>query len=137
VLTELLRRVEEWAAAQARVATRLSEAVATCADPFVPQAVELLESIPGVGHWTAPTLGAESGVERSRFPSAKHLASGAGVCPGNHESAGKRKGGQPPKGNKSVRALWVEAAWAATPAKGTCLQAKDQRLGKRMPKQKA
>jgi transposase len=137
VLTELLRRVEEVEAAQARGETRLSAAVAPCAAPFGPQAVEWLESIPGVGQWTAQTLVAEIGVEMSRFPAAQHLASWAGVCPGNHESAGKRKGGQPPKGNKSVRALWVEAAWAATPAKGTFLPATYQRWVKRRPKQKA
>jgi len=59
------------------------------------------------------------------------------MCPGNHESAGKRQGGQPTKGNQSVRTILVEAAWAATHAKGTFLQAKYQRLVKRMPKPKA
>src|SRR5262249_28536877 len=86
--TEVLARVEELEAAQARVETRIGEEVATCTDPFVPAAVELLASIPGGGPWTAQTIIAESGVEMSRFPSAQHLASWAGVCPGNHESAG-------------------------------------------------
>ena len=137
VLTELLTRVEELEAALTRVETRIGEEVAACPDPFVPEAVELLESIPGVGKRTAQTIVAEIGVEMSRFPSAKHLASWAGVCPGNHESAGKRKSGHPTKGNKSVRTILVEAAWAATHAKGTFLQAKYHRLVKRMPKQKA
>jgi transposase len=137
VLTELLTRVEELEAALTRGETRIGEEVAACADPFVPEAVELLESIPGVGKRTAQIMVAEIGVDMSRFPSAKHLASWAGVCPGNYESAGKRKSGHPTKGNKSVRTILVEAAWAATPAKGTVLQAKYQRLVKRMPKQKA
>jgi transposase len=137
VLTELLARVEELEAAQGRVETRIGEEVAACPDPFVPEAVKLLESIPGVGPWTAQTIVAEVGVDMSRFPSAKHWASWAGGCPGNHESAGKRKSGQPTKGNKAVRTILVEAAWAATPAKGPFLQAKYQRLVKRMPKQKA
>ena len=137
VLTQLLTRVEELEAALTRVETRIGEEVAACPDPFVPEAVELLESIPGVGKRTAQTIVAEIGVEMSRFPSAKHLASWAGVCPGNHESAGKRKSGHPTKGNKSVRTILVEAAWAATHAKGTFLQAKYHRLVKRMPKQKA
>jgi transposase len=119
------------------VEARSGEEVTVCADPFVPQAVELLESIPGVGIRTAQTIVAEIGVEMIRFPSAKHLASWAGVCPGTHESAGTRKSGHPPKGNKSVRTILGEAAWAATRAKGTFLQAKYQRLVKRMPKQKA
>jgi transposase len=137
VLTELLARVAELDAAQARVETRSGEEVVACAEPFVPEAVELLDSIPGVGKWTAQTIVAEIGVDMSRFPSATHLASWAGVCPGNHESAGKRQRGQPTKGKKSVRTILGEAAWAATHAKGTFLQAKYQRLVKRMPKQKA
>ena len=137
VLAELLTRVEELEAALTRVETRIGEEVTACADPFVPQAVELLESIPGVGERTAQTIVAEIGVDMSRFPSAKHLASWAGVCPGNYESAGKRKSGQPTQGNKSLRTILVEAAWAATNAKGTFLRAKYQRLVKRMPKQKA
>jgi transposase len=137
VLAELLTRVEELEAALTRVETRIGEEGAVCPEPFVPEAVELLESIPGVGKWTAQTIVAEIGVDMSRFPSAKHLASWAGGCPGNHESAGKRKSGQPTKGNKAVRTILVEAAWVATHAKGTFLPAKYQRLVKRMPKQKA
>ena len=137
VLAELLTRVEELEAALTRVEARIGEEVTACPDLFVPEAVALLESIPGVGVRTAQTIVAEIGVDRSRFPSAKHLASWAGVCPGNHESAGKRKSGQPTKGNQSLRTILVEAAWAATNAKGTFLRAKYQRLVKRMPKQKA
>jgi transposase len=137
VLAEFLTRVEELEAALTRVETRIGEEVAACPEPFVPEAVALLESIPGVGIRTAQTIVAEIGVDMGRFPSAKHLASWAGVCPGNHESAGKRKSGQPTKGNKSVRTILGEAAWAATHAKGTFLQAKYQRVVRRMPKQKA
>jgi transposase len=137
VLAEFLSRVEELEAALTRVEARIGEEVAACSDPFVPEAVALLESIPGVGERTAQTIVAEIGVDMERFPSTKHLASWAGVCPGNHESAGKHKSGQPTKGNKSLRTVLVEAAWAATHAKGTFLQAKYRRLVKRMPKQKA
>ena len=112
VLAEFLTRVEELEVALTRVEARIGEEVTACADPFVPEAVELLESIPGVGVRTAQTIVAEIGVDMERFPSAKHLASWAGVCPGNHESAGKRKSGQPTQGNKSVRTVLVEAAWA-------------------------
>lgn len=137
VLAEFLTRVEELEAARTRVEARIGEEVTACADPFVPEAVELLESIPGVGVRTAQAIVAEIGVDMERFPSAKHWASWAGGCPGNHESAGKRQSGQPTKGNQSLRTVLVEAAWAATHTKGTFLQAKYHRLVKRMPKQKA
>ncbi len=137
VLTEFLTRLEELEAALTRVERRSGEEVAACPDPFAKEAVELLESIPGVGERTAQTIVAEIGVDMGRFPSAKHVASWAGVCRGNHESAGKRKSGQPTKGSKSLRTVLVESAWAATRAKGTFLQAKYQRLVKRTPKQKA
>jgi transposase len=137
VLTELLARLAELEAALTRVETRIGEEVAACADPFVQEAVVLLDSIPGVGERTAQTIIAEIGVDMGRFPSAKHLASWAGVCPGNNESAGKRKSGQTTKGSQSLRTALVEAAWAATRTKGTYLRAKYQRLVKRMPKKKA
>ncbi len=98
VLRELLTRAEELEAARGRVETRLHEAVAMCTDPFGAEAVELLESIPGIGQRTAQTIVAEIGVDLSRFPSAKHLASWAGGCPGNHESAGSARVDGPPRG---------------------------------------
>ncbi len=127
VLAEVLTRVEALEVALTRVEARMGAEVTAGADPFVPAAVELLQSIPGVGGRTAQTIVAEIGVDRERVPSAKHLASWTGGCPGNHESAGKRKSGQPTQGNKSVRTVVVEAAWAATRAKGTFLQAPYQR----------
>ena len=137
VLAEFLARLEELEAALSRVETRIGEEVAACPNLFVQEAVELLDSIPGVGERTAQTIIAEIGVDMGRFPSAKHLASWAGVCPGNNESAGKRKSGQTTKGSKFLRTALVEAAWAATHTKGTYLRAKYQRLVKRMPKKKA
>lgn len=101
------------------------------------EAVALLDSMPGVGERVAQTMIAEIGVDMARFPSAKHLASWAGMCPGNNESAGKRRSGQTTKGSKYLRSALVEAVWAATRAKGTYLQAQYQRLVKRMPKKKA
>ncbi len=119
VLAEFLARLEELEAALSRVETRIGEEVAACPDLFVQEAVELLDSIPGGGERTAQTIMAEIGVDRGRFPSAKHLASWAGGCPGNNESAGKRKRGQTTKGSKFLRTALVEAAWAATHTKGT------------------
>jgi transposase len=137
VLAELLARLAELDAALSRVETRLGEAVATHPDPFVPEAVELLDSIPGVGAQVAQTIIAEIGVDMDRFPSDGHLASWAGLCPGNNESAGKRKSGKTTKGSKFLRTALVEAAWAAMHAKGTYLQAKYRRLVKRLGAKKA
>jgi transposase len=137
VLAELLTRVEEVEAALSRVEARIREEIASCPDPFVKKAVEVLDSIPGVGEQVAQTIIAEIGVDMERFGSAEHLASWAGVCPGNHESAGKRKSGQTTKGSKYLRTALIEAAWGATRTKGTFLAARYQRLVKRMPKKKA
>ena len=72
-----------------------------------------LTSSPGVGRAVAETLVAELGVDLTRFPSAKHLASWAGLCPGNHESAGTRRGGATRKGSPWLRSCLVQAAHAA------------------------
>ena len=109
----------------------------TSADPFVPEAVKLLDTIPGVGETVAQIIVGEIGVEMSRFPTDHHLASWAGRCPGNTESAGKRKSGKTSKGSRYLRAALGQAAWAASPQKGTYLAAQYKRLVKRMGKQKA
>ena len=71
---------------------------------------------------------AETGGDMSAFPTAKHLASWAGVCPGNDESAGKRRSGKARKGSKWLGANLIEAATAASRTKDTYLQAQYQRL---------
>lgn len=137
VLKEWLTRLTETEAALDRVEARIREEIERCADPFVKEAVEMLDSIPGVGEHVAQTLIAEMGVDMERFGSAERLASWAGMCPGNNESAGKRKSGQTTKGCKYLRTALIEAAWGATRTKGTFLAARYQRLIKRMPKKKA
>jgi transposase len=77
------------------------------------QAMARLCEIPGVNRITAWTLIAEIGVDMSQFATAAHLASWAGLCPGNAESAGKRHSGRTGKGNRYLRRALVEAAWAA------------------------
>ena len=72
-----------------------------------------LTTIPGVGKRTAEVIIAEIGVDMSRFPTAAHLASWAGICPGNHESAGKRRTGKARKGDAALRSALCESAWAA------------------------
>ena len=90
----------------------------------VEEAVVLLDPIPGVGRQTAEALVAEIGTDMRQFPSADHLASWAGMCPGNHESAGKRKGGKTRKGSPWLRATLVVAAQAAGRSTATALGAR-------------
>jgi transposase len=137
ILGQLLDQYEQGAAALQRVEERIGQEVESSADPFVPEAVQLLDTIPGVGETVAQIIVAEIGVDMARFPTAHHLASWAGMCPGNNESAGKRKSGKTTKGSRYLRAALVQAAWAATHQKGTYLAAQYKRLVRRMGKKKA
>ena len=137
ILTELLDQYEHVEAARQRAEARIAQEVASSADPFVPEALTLLDTIPGVGETVAQILVEEVGVDMEQFPSAEHLASWAGVCPGNNESAGKRKSGKTTKGSRYLRAALVQAAWAASHQKDTYLAAQYKRLVKRMGKKKA
>lgn len=91
----------------------------------------LLDTIPGVGERGAQELLVEIGPDMSRFPTAAHLASWAKVCPGNHQSAGKRRGIGTGHGNRWLRSTLVEAAWAAAKSKATYLNARYHRLAGR------
>lgn len=96
-----------------------------------------LETIPGIKRRLAEILLAEIGPEMSRFPSARHLASWAGMCPGNKESAGKRLSGKTRKGSPWLRSALVEAAHAATHSKECYLTSQYQRLSARRGGKKA
>jgi transposase len=101
------------------------------------EALELVQSITGLQATTAAGILAEIGIDMTRFPSDKHLASWAGVCPGNKQSAGKRLSGKTTAGNTHLRALLGEAAWAAARTKGTYLSAYYHRIARRRGKKKA
>jgi transposase len=90
--------------------------------------VALLITIPGIERRSAQELIAEIGIDMTRFPSAAHLASWAGMCPGHHESAGKRRSGQTRPGSKWLHRSLREAAKAAGRTKGTYLGAQYLRL---------
>jgi transposase len=104
--------------------------------PFARQ-VTLLQTIPGVKRTAAATIIAEIGGDMTRFPSAAHLASWAGVCPGNKQSGGIRLSGRTTNGNRWLRALLGEVAWAAVQQKHTSFGARFRRLARRHNKQKA
>jgi len=95
------------------------------------EALERVDSIPGMGRRTAEDVLAEIGIDISRFPTAARLASWAKVCPGNNESAGKRKTGKTGHGNPWLRDTLVEAAWGATRTRNTYLATQYHRLAAR------
>jgi len=100
-------------------------------------AIALLETIPGVGQRTAEVLVAEIGTDVSRFPSAEHLASWAGMCPGNAESGGRRLSGRTRHGNPWLRRTLAEVANVASRMKGTYLAAQFRRITARRGKGRA
>ena len=101
------------------------------------EAVALLDSAPGISRTLAEIIIAEVGTDMSRFPTEGHLASWAKVCPGNHESAGKRTNSRMGKASRWLRTALVQAAWAAVKVKDTHLAAVYRRLAARRGKQRA
>ena len=101
------------------------------------EAVELLDTIPGVDAEAAAVIVAEIGTDMSRFASAKHLASWAGLCPGNKQSGGKRLNEKATKGDRWLRGVLGEVAWAISHTKGNSLAAQYHRLARRRGKYKA
>jgi transposase len=116
------------AAVSAEIAARLQPA---------DDLVDRLDTIPGIGRYVAEALLAEIGTDMRRFPTAGHLASWAGMCPGSNESAGTQRGGRTRKGNAWLRAQLVQAAHAAARKKGTYLEAQYRRLAARRGKSRA
>ena len=112
----------------------LDEAIAECSPritdvlrPFA-AVVDRLTTIPGVQRRVAEVLVAEIGTDMGRFPTPAHLASWAGMCPGNNESGGKRKSGKTRKGSKWLRSALVEAGQAAARTKDTALTGRHRRI---------
>lgn len=132
LLRTLLRQVEQTEGLIAEYTARI-EAVSL---PFAEQAGRI-ESIPGVGARAAEAIVAEIGTDMARFPTAGHLASWAGLCPGNNESAGKRRTGKTTKGSQWLRTVLVQVAWSASHTKETIFSATYRRWAKRLGKKKA
>jgi transposase len=132
LVAEQVAHVDFLDAAIARVSTEIAERLRPAQE-----ALTRLDTIPGVGRAIAEGLVAEIGPDPTRFPTAKHLASWAGLCPGNHESAGTRRAGKTRKGSPWLRACLVQAAHAAARSKGTYLAAQYRRLAARRGRAKA
>jgi transposase len=126
LLRMLLDHIDHLTAAIARLDAQGEAEVAPSSS-----AIDLVCSIPGIGTRTAWVIVAETGVDMSHFPNAAHLASWAGLCPGNHASAGKRRSGRARKGDAALRTALVEAAWAATRTRSTYLGTQYQRFRRR------
>ncbi len=132
LLERMLAHIEDLEDDIEAISQRVEEQIA----PFE-AAVQLLRTIPGVERRTAEVLIAETGGDMSAFPTAKHLASWAGVCPGQRESAGKRKSAKTRKGSPWLRATLIESARAASRSRGTYLGERYRRLARRRGDKKA
>jgi transposase len=115
---------------------KIDREVEACIAPFR-SAVELIRSIPGVSHLSAAAIVAEIGPDMSRFPSAGHLLSWAGLCPRQDESAGKRRSTRLRHGDPWLKAALIQCAWAASRKNASYLQAQFRRLKSRRGPQKA
>jgi len=115
---------------------RINTEVAERLRPFE-LAVQRLDSIPGISRQIAEVLLAEIGWDMSRFPTDKHLASWAGMCPGNNESAGKRRNGKTRKGSRWLRHALIEAAHGAARTKNKYLKTQFHRVAAHRGKKKA
>jgi transposase len=105
--------------------------------PFQKTAASMLDGVPGVDARAAQNILAEIGTNMGQFPSAAHLSSWAGLCPGNHRSAGKRQQGRTTQGNRWLKRTLMQCAWAASRTKGSYFQAQYRRLAGRRGKKRA
>jgi transposase len=126
ILRQILAHLDFLDASMAQLEAAIDERL----QPYA-QAVELLQTIPGVKATTAATLVAELGVDMTCFPSAGHLASWAGVCPGNKQSGGKRLSGKTRRGNAWLKAVRCEVVWANARSQTSYLGAQFRRLSRR------
>ena len=123
LVSQLLAQLDFLEESMAQMSAQIADAIA----PFTAD-LDRLDAIPGVSRRTAEVVISEIGVDMRQFPTAKHLASWAGLCPGQHESAGKRKPGTTRKGNRWLRTALVEAALSASRATKSALAARYRRV---------
>ncbi|MDJ0499206.1 MAG: IS110 family transposase [Acidimicrobiia bacterium] len=126
LVRELLAHIDYLTDLESRLDARVDELIA----PFS-WARDLLVTIPGIKGRNAESIIAEIGVDMSRFPSPAHLASWAGMCPGNNESAGKHRSGKARHGDPWLQSALVEAGWSASRTHNTSMRARFYRIAKR------
>jgi transposase len=134
MLEHLVKHLRQLAEEVEQFTLRIEE----CFHPFLDAAgIQRLDEIPGVNRTTIENVIAEIGDDMKAFPSAEHLSSWAGMCPGNEESAGKRIHNRTTKGNRWLRRALAEAAWGASHTKDTYLSRQYRRLASRRGKKRA
>jgi transposase len=114
----------------------LNEKIEELCAPFLHQ-LQQLQTIPGISQRTAEIIISEIGVDMTRFADAPHLASWAGMCPGQEESAGKQRSGRRRQGNNWLRRVMTEAGWSASHTKDNYLSAQYQNIARRRGRKKA
>jgi transposase len=132
LLDTLLDQVRQLEGLIARYDGRIAEVAGTLSE-----AVERLATIPGVSRRSAEVILAEIGPEMGQFPTVGHLASWAGMSPGNKQSAGKRLSGRTTKGSRWLRVMLVQMAWAASHTKVTTFSHTYRRWARRLGKKRA
>jgi transposase len=132
LLRQMLGHIDQVAVAVADIDARIADLLKPMS-----QQCALLAGVPGINSVSASGVLAEIGADMSVFPSADHLASWAGLAPGSHESAGKRKAVSTRKGSHWLRLFLVQSAWAATHVKGSFWKRKFERLRARLGPQQA
>ena len=125
LLDQILKQIDHLAGLVADCDARIEHMMR----PFAPH-LDRLQTIAGVGHRSAEVMVSEIGVDMSRFATSAHLASWARICPGTHQSAGKRRSAGTGTGNNWLRTTLLESAWAASHSRGY-LGAQYRRISKR------
>lgn len=134
----MLRQLLEHLATLDAQVGQFDQRIARVMAPFVPEeAIRRLDEVPGINLTTIENVVAEIGVQMEQFPTPKQLASWAGLCPGNEESAGKRKRRRTTEGNRWLKRALCQAAWAASHAHDTYFSAQYHRIVARRGKKRA
>jgi transposase len=124
----MLRQLLDQVDALDRLVEQFDARVEVVMSPLERESLARLDAVPGFDVRTGQNVIAEVGTDMSRFPSPHHLASWAGMCPGNHESAGKRKGGRTRGANRWLKGALTQAAWGASRTRRSYYSAQHRRL---------